>query len=56
MENRQIRQNIKNAHLCSSIEEMEQAKKVQNEYGKSVLDEMIQECLDQNVDNYGKTE
>jgi len=52
---RQQRQNIRNAYLVASIEEMEAGKAQQNDFGKSVLQEMIDECKQHGVDNYGKT-
>lgn len=52
---RQIRRNIRNAFLISTVAEMSSAKaNYKDTFSQACLDEMIAECLKAGVDNYGK--
>lgn len=46
---------IRNAYLDASIKTMEEGKRTQDAFGRSVLDAMIAECRKHGVDNYGDT-
>lgn len=52
---RQQRTNIRALFLCATIDEMERAKANYDDFGKKVLEEMIQTCRDQGVTDHGKT-
>lgn len=52
---RQQRSNIRALFLTATIDEMERAKANYNDFGKKVLEEMIQTCRDQGVTDHGKT-
>lgn len=49
------RQNIRALFLIATVDEMERAKSNYNAFGQSVLQEMIDTCQSQGVDNFGKT-
>jgi hypothetical protein len=49
------RQNIRALFLIATVDEMERAKGNYNTFGQSVLQEMIDTCKAQGVDNFGKT-
>lgn len=51
---RRQRQNIRNAYLVASLDELRRGQETQDAYGKSVLQEMIDACLAHGVDNHGK--
>lgn len=49
------RQNIRNAYLCESVETIQGAMYRHNKQGKAYLQEMIDECHREGVDNHGRT-
>ena len=54
-EQRQHRQNIRNAYLIESVETIKNGMDRQNDFVKACSQEMIDECLKHNVDNFGRT-
>ena len=52
---RQHRMAIRNAYLIADIDVMRDAMANQDDYGRSVLQDMIAACVDQDVDNFGLT-
>lgn len=52
---RQQRQNIRNGYLIESVETIKAGMDQQDEFGKACLQEMLDECEKNGVDNFGKT-
>lgn len=52
---RQQRQNIRNGYLTASVDEIRRGMEQQDDFGRAVLQEMLDECARYGVDNYGKT-
>ena len=48
------RSNLRNAYLIEDVDTIRNGMERQDEYGKLVLQEMIDECKKHGVDNYGK--
>ena len=51
---RQQRMNLRNAYLIEDVSTIRDGMKRQDQYGKECLQEMIDECKEAGVDNYGK--
>ncbi len=49
------RMNIRNAYMVSSTDEIRNGMDTQDEFGKACLQEMLNECITHNVDNFGDT-
>jgi hypothetical protein len=52
---RNQRSNIRNAYLLEDVDTMKEAQRNQDEFGKACLQEMIDECIEAGVSNYGLT-
>jgi hypothetical protein len=52
---RQQRQNIRNGYLVESVETIKAGMDQQDEFGKSCLQDLLDECEKHGVDNFGKT-
>lgn len=52
---KQQRTNLRNAYLTASVDELRRGMAQQDAFGRSVLQEMLDECERHGVDNYGKT-
>lgn len=52
---RNRRSNIRNAYLIADLCNMQQAKQSYDTFEQACLQEMIETCIEQNVDNFGKT-
>lgn len=52
---RNQRSNIRNGYLIEDVSTIEAGKEQQDEFGKLCLQEMIDQCDEENVTNFGKT-
>jgi hypothetical protein len=52
---RNHRSNIRNAYLIEDVSVLEAGKEQQDEWGKLCLQEMIDQCEEETVTNFGKT-